>query len=176
MVGSFVELNYLYCLVFIMTDDVTTPGEHLGYLVGTDRKLADWPEIIDYFMKLGEASPRVRVSKLGETTEGNPFILAIISSPGNLEKLEELRGIQLRLSNPEGLSEEEASRLIEKGKTVVLITCSIHSTEVGGSQMSMELLYKLATDESHEIKDILDNVIFLLVPSLNPDGNRIVVD
>jgi hypothetical protein len=160
-----------------MTDDVIqTPGEHLGYLVGTDRKLADWPEIVDYFMKVGESSPRVIVSNLGETTEGNPFILATISSPSNLENLEELRGIQLRLGNPEGLSENEASTLIARGKTVALITCSIHSTEVGGSQMSMELLYKLATDDSPEVKTILDNVVFLFVPSLNPDGNRIVVD
>jgi hypothetical protein len=156
--------------------DVPSPQEHLGYHVGTDRKLADWPEIVEYFMKVAEASPRVNVEEVGKTTEGNPFIYATISSPENLERLEELRQAQLRLSNPKGLTDAEAADLVEKNKTVVLITCSIHSTEVGGSQMSLELLHRLATEESPELAEILDNVIFLFVPSLNPDGNRIVVD
>ena len=153
---------------------VISPMDHLGFLVGTDKKLADWPQIVEYFNKVSKASPRVVVENLGETTEGNPFIFAIISSPENISRLDEIRETQLRLSNPVGLGEEEASRLVEEGKTIVLITCSIHSTEVGGSQMSMELLHRLATEESNDVKEILDNVVFLFVPSLNPDGNRAV--
>lgn len=155
---------------------VPAPEEHLGFRVGTDRKLADWPEIVEYFMKVGEASPRVKVEELGETTLGNPFLLATISSPENIENLEELRRIQLRLGNPVGLGEDEAAELIEKGKTVAMISCSIHSTEVGGSQMSMELLHRLATEDSPEVAEVLENVVFLLVPSLNPDGNRMVCE
>ena len=155
---------------------VQTPEDFLGYKVGTDRKIADWPEIVEYFTKLGEATPRVVVEDLGETTEGNPFILATITSEDNHAKIDELRKIQLRLSNPTDLSEEDATRLIEMGKTVVLITCSIHSTEIGGSQMSMELAHKLASDDGEEVREILENTIFLLVPSLNPDGNRLVVE
>lgn len=155
---------------------IISPKEHLGFLVGTDKKLADWPEIVEYFQKVGEASPRVIVEDLGETTMGNPFLLATVSSPENIANLDELRMIQRKLSNPVELSDEEVAELIEKGKTVCMISCSIHSTEVGGSQMSMELVYELATSESTEVKEILDNVVFLLVPSLNPDGNRMVVE
>ncbi len=89
----------------------------------------------------------MRVEELGKTTEGRPFLLATISSPENLRRLEELRQIQLKLSDPDGLTPEEAGRLVEDGKTIVLITCSVHSTEVGGSQMSMELLHRLATGD-----------------------------
>jgi len=159
-----------------MSVKITTPEEHLGFRVGTDRKLADWPEIVEYFKKVGEESNRVIVDVLGESTLGNPFLLAIVSSSENLDKIEEYRQIQLKLSNPDGLSDEEAKELIEKGKTICMISCSIHSTEVGGSQMSMELLYRLASEDLEEVKEILENVIFLFVPSLNPDGNRIVVD
>ncbi len=126
-----------------MTSKIVSPEEHLGYRVGEDRKLADWPEIVEYFTRLGSASPRVLVEDLGETTEGNPFILATITSEDNHDKIDDLREIQLRLSDPAELSDEDASRLIDTGKTVVLITCSIHSTEVGGSQMSMELAHRL---------------------------------
>ena len=156
--------------------DIILPGEHLGFKVGTNRKLADWPEIVKYFQEIDELSNRVKVDVLGETTKGNPFLLATISSPENLERLEEYRDIQLRLSNPDNVDEEEAQRLIEEGKTICMISCSIHSTEVGGSQMSMELLHRLASEDTEETREILDNVIFLFVPSLNPDGNRIVVD
>ena len=154
-----------------MVSEILSPEEHLGFLVGTEGKLAEWSEIVEYFKNVGEASPRIYIEKLGETTEGNPFILAIITSEENMDRLEELRMVQLKLSNPYDLSEGEAEELLKQGKTVVLITCSIHSTEVGGSQMSMELLHRLATENSDEIEEILDNVVFLLVPSLNPDGN-----
>jgi hypothetical protein len=155
---------------------VPSPDEHLGFKVGEDRRLADWPEIVAYFSKVAEASDRVKLKELGKTTEGNPFLLATVSSPENLRRLEELRGIQLRLSDPEGVTAEEADELVRLGKTVVLITCSIHSTEVGGSQMSMELLHRLTTGEDPEVREILQNTILLLVPSLNPDGNRLVCD
>ncbi len=153
-----------------------SPEEHLGFKIGEDRKLADWPEIVSYFQKVAALSDRVRVEELGKTTEGKPFLLATISSPDNLRRLEELRQIQLRLCDPDCVTPEEAKRLVEDGKTSVLITCSIHSTEVGGSQMSMELLHRLTTGEDSEVREILDNTILLLVPSLNPDGNSLVCD
>jgi len=99
-----------------MATKIISPEEQLGYRVGVDRKLADWPEIVEYFTGLGRASPRVVVEDLGETTEGNPFILATITSEENHAKIDELRETQLRLSNPADLSEEDASRLIETGK------------------------------------------------------------
>ena len=159
-----------------MAVSIPTPEEHLGYRVGTDRKLADWPEIVNYFKQVADASQRVHLEELGETTLGEPFLLAIVSSPENLENLDELRGVHMRLCDPEGLTDEEAEELIAKGKTVCMISCSIHSTEVGGSQMSVELLHRLATEESPAAREILDNVVFLFVPSLNPDGNRKVVE
>ena len=58
----------------------------------------------------------------------------------------------------------------------MVITCSIHATEIGSSQMALELVHRLATDDSPRVKKMLDNVIFLLVPSLNPDGQIMVTD
>ena len=152
-----------------------SPEKFLGFKVGIDRKLADWPQIVEYFQKLADFSNRVKVDILGETTEGNPFIRAIITSPENLSDLETLRQVQMRICNPVGITPEEETRLVAEGKTIVLITCSIHSTEIAASQMSLKLAYWLATGETDEVKEILENVILLLVPSLNPDGHQIVV-
>jgi Zinc carboxypeptidase len=159
-----------------MAKGVPFPEEHLGFKVGEDRRLANWPEIVAYFSKVAEASDRVRLEELGKTTEGNPFILATVSSSENLRRLEELREVQRRLCDPEGVTAKEVEDLIMRGKTFVLITCSIHSTEVGGSQMSMELLHRLASGEDPDVREILQNTVLLLVPSLNPDGNRLVCE
>jgi hypothetical protein len=166
----------VFAILIMAMKGVPSPEEYLGFKVGEDRRLADWPEIVAYFSKVAETSDRVKLEELGKTTEGNQFLLATVTSPENLRNLEELRQIQLRLCEPEGVTTEEAKRLIRSGKTVVLITCSIHSTEVGGSQMSMELLHRLATGDDPDVREILQDTILLLVPSLNPDGNRLVCE
>ena len=150
---------------------IRTPAEHLGFEVGADRKLAGWPEVVDYFDLLGEASDRVRVEEIGDSTEGNPLILATISSPHILEDLDRYREIQSKLADPRSIEDErEAEELIGRGRVVVLITCGIHATEVGATQMSTLLGHHLATGEDDAVRRILDEVIVLLVPSLNPDG------
>jgi hypothetical protein len=155
---------------------IMSPREFFGFEIGEDRKLARWDKIVEYFKHLAENSNRIKVVELGKTTEGNPFILAYISSPENLKRLEEYRQISYRLANPRGLSDEEASKLAKMGKAVVAITNSLHATEVGGTQMSIELAYKLVTGEDETTKEILDNVILLLFPCINPDGQIMVVD
>ena len=150
---------------------IPPPAQHLGFEVGEDRRLAGWSEIVAYFNTLDELSDRVRTLEIGRSTKDNAFLMSIISSPDNLEYLEDYRAIQEKLADPRMIADDsESRRLVEKGRAVVAITCSIHATEVGASQMSMLLAHELATSESDEVAAILDNVILLLVPSANPDG------
>jgi hypothetical protein len=152
------------------------PNDVLGFKIGTDRKVADMSQIIGYFKKLGKASERVLVKEVGKTTEGNPFIVAIITSEKNHKNLNRYREYQQLLADPRKISEEDAQRMIAEGKAVVMINCSIHASEIGAAQMSMNLAYDLATDSDPTIQRILDNVILLLVPMHNPDGIQMVVD
>ena len=150
---------------------ILPPAEHLGFEVGEDRKLAGWPEITDYFSMLSELSEKVQTFEIGKSTKDNPFLMAVISSPGNLVELEKYRSIQARLADVRTISDDgEAEGLIARGRAVVAITCSIHATEVGAAQMSMLLAHQLATSQSVDVQAILDNVILLLIPSVNPDG------
>jgi hypothetical protein len=84
---------------------IPTPEQQFGYRLGSDRKLADWNELVAYFDRLSKTSNRIRVAELGKTTEGRPFIMATISSPANLGKLDRYRTIQEKLSDPRGLPE-----------------------------------------------------------------------
>ncbi|MDI6844948.1 MAG: M14 family metallopeptidase [Candidatus Saccharicenans sp.] len=156
--------------------EITPPDKYLGFRPGDDFKLASWSKITGYFQLLAQSSPRVRVVELGKTTLGRPLIMAIITAEENMPDLEKFRKIHARLHDPRGLSPEEKARLIKEGKAIVYISCSIHSTEIAASQMSMELAYRLASENSPEIKKILSEVILLLIPSANPDGIDLVTD
>ena len=149
---------------------IPTPSESLGFEVGADRKLADYRQIAAYFKELAAASPRVKIEVLGKTTLGEDMFLAVLSSEENIRNIKRIQEISRRLADPRGLSDAEEKALAREGKLVLLVTCNIHSTEIGASQMAMEWAHALATATDAETKRRLDRVVLLLVPSLNPDG------
>ena len=176
-----------YCVIFIgivslllivgsADAQIISPEETLGFPVGADYKLARWETITGYLRSLAANSDRVSLEERGKTTEGLDFVLVLISSPENLANLDRYQGIQRKLANPQEHSLTELERLAQEGKAIVMISCNIHSTEVASSQMSMELAYELATENTPKVKEILDNTILLLIPSANPDGLNMVVD
>jgi len=164
-------------LLLAQNGTVQSPADFLGFTVGADNKLARWDKIVDYMRQVSASSNRVRFRDLGRTSSGNPFIALEISSPDTLQNLDRYKAMERRLYFQGGVpSDAERDEIFRSGKVVLLVTCSIHATEIGASQMSLELVHRLATDDSPQVKKILDNVIFLLVPSLNPDGQILVTD
>jgi len=156
--------------------EILSPEEFYGFKPGTDRKLVRWDKVVEYFWHLDGASDRVKVEEVGKTTEGNPMILAYISSPENLERLGEMREMSWSISHPRGLSEGEADRIVADGKAVVAMTMSIHASEVGGTQVSSDLAYRLLTCDDELTMRIRENVVLLLFPCANPDGQIMTVD
>ncbi|HLW75728.1 MAG TPA: M14 family metallopeptidase, partial [Bryobacteraceae bacterium] len=154
---------------------VPTPEAHFGHKIGVDYELLDWDKVVTYFQALEKSSDRVKFMELGKTVEGRPQIAVAISSPANIKNLEHYRDIQMRLSDPRKTPPAEAARLFAEGKTIVMITCSIHATEVASTHTAVEFAYRLLTEDSNpKFKAILDNVIILLEPSQDPDGVDIV--
>jgi hypothetical protein len=154
---------------------IPAPRSVLGFEPGDDRKLVEWPVLLRYFEALAKASDRVEYRELGKTTLGAPFVALAISSPANLRRLDYYRQVNAGLADPRAFRTSRAARdALQNGKTIVLITSSIHSTEVGGHFAPVVLAHRLATDTSATTRAILDNVILWLVPSLNPDGVTIV--
>jgi len=155
---------------------VLTPSAFLGFEVGADRKLADYRQITSYFKALAAASPRVEIQVLGKTTLGEDMFMAVISTPENLANKAKYKAIAQKLADPRRLTSQEIDQLARDGKTIFLLTCNIHSTEIGSSQMSMEWAYNLATSQDPEILRRLNDSIVLLIPSLNPDGETMVTE
>jgi len=153
---------------------VTTPAAHFGFELAADGKFAMWEEEVTYFQKLARESDRIQVRELGKTTQGRPFLLVTISSPQNLAKAERYKDIARQLADPRGLTPQQIDALVAEGRAVVIVTLGLHSTEVASAQMGPRLVYRLATSNDDQTRAILDNTIFLLIPSFNPDGQDIV--
>lgn len=173
------RLRYLLVLCVVLacaaTAQVTPPKEHFGFTPGDDYKLANYDQIRAYFQKLESQSDRIRLTDLGKTSEGRPTVMAYISSPANLAKLDEYREMQRKLALAE-VDEAEAQRLAATGKAIVWIDCSMHSNEVTPSQHAPLLAHRLLSENSAEVRRILDNVILLLVPVTNPDGLQMITE
>ena len=158
------------------TAALQSPSQFLGMKVGDDRVLADYKQIASYFRALEAGSPRVKVEVLGKTTLGEEMIMAVVSSEANMKSLGAIRETAKKLADPRGLTDAQLDALVHGGKSVVLVTCNIHSNEIASSQMAMEWAYDLARATDAETKRRLDNVVLLLVPSLNPDGQTMITD
>ena len=161
----------------VSAQNVPSPKSVLGFHPTDDKTIADWKQINNYFQKLDAASDRVKVQEIGKTTLGKPLVVAFISAPENIKNLERYKQTNQKLADPRTVNNPaELENLIKNGKTIVSISCSIHSTEIVASQMSMNLAYDLATAKDSETLEILQNTILLLIPSSNPDGIDIVAN
>lgn len=155
---------------------VPTPREYFGVEIGAPGVLVKHGEILEYYRELERRSDRVRVEVVGESTDGRPVYYAIVTSPENHARLDELMAMNDKLYDPRGVSEEEAQRIIREGKTFVIANHQIHSTEVGASQGAILLAHRLAAGDNHEVQRILDEVVLVHVPVHNPDGQEMVYD
>ncbi len=177
--SKYLFIIFIVLSFFIVSSELNaqkSPDEFFGKKIGADRTLIIYPDIIKYFKYLDENSDRIKLSLEGYSTLKNPMYLVFISSEKNINNLSKYIEINKKLANPDTLSEKEAKELIKEGKVFILITATIHSTEIAASQMSMIFTHKLATTEDPKLREILNNVVILFMPSINPDGNIMVTN
>ena len=136
------------------------PASVLGWEVGTWHVRHD--QLVRWFERVAEASPRVRLETYGHTYEQRPLLLAAVSSPANIERLEELRAAHVGavLSGAED----------HDGPQVVWMGYSVHGNESSGANAALLFAYHLAAAQGEEIETFLDSTIVLIDPCLNPDG------
>lgn len=155
---------------------IPTPTAFLGHAPGDDFYLANYEESVKYFHAMAATSDRMRMFTVGKTSQGRDIEVGVISSPANLARLDEYKRNARRLATGEGLNDQQALKLARETKAIVHIDGGLHSSEVAGGQHSIALAYKLlAAKNDPEVDAILDNVILVLWPTLNPDGQDMVV-
>jgi hypothetical protein len=178
-------LTRLTFLVFLFAAPVAllgegrlpTPESVLGFRPGADYKLATYDQSVDYFKRVAAVSKYVKLLDAGKTSQGRTMYYALVSSPDNLAKIDRYREIARRLAHPQGLSDAEAKRLARDGKAFVHIDGGLHATEVAGPQHTPQLLYDLVSKANEpDTKAMLKNVIVMLWPTINPDGQQMVAE
>ncbi len=155
---------------------IPSPEEHFGHRVGADRTLIPYPEVLAYLELVAAASDRVSIEEAGTSTLGNRMPVVILTSPANQARLPEIRDAARQIAKPAGMTPDQTRRLIKTTPAVALVTCTIHATEVGSTQMATELVFEFATTDDPERLAWIDDAVLLLMPSINPDGQIMVVD
>ncbi len=152
---------------------ITSAKEALGFEVGDDYKLATYTQLTAWWKKLAAESDRMKLLEIGQTEEGRPQWMSIVTSPENHKKLAHYKEIAQRLAHAEGLTDDQARALAREGKAVVWIDGGLHATEVLGAHQLMEFVYEMLTRNDPETLRILNDVI-ILAAHANPDGMELV--
>ena len=152
---------------------ITSPKEQFGFNIGDDYKLANYTQFEAYIRKLAKESSRMKLVEMGKSAEGRTQLMAIISSPANLAKLDRYKEISRKLALAEGLTDDEAHALAREGKAIVWIDGGLHATEVLGAAQLTETIYQLVSKSDPETMRFLNDCI-ILAAHANPDGMELV--
>jgi hypothetical protein len=156
--------------------NVPTPKDYFGFAMGTTGKLAGFDKIKSYFRLIADKSDRVTYQVVDKTTMGNDYPVLFVSSPKNLRNLNQIVQDNRRLADPRGINEKEARWLASRSKPIYMMEATLHATEVGNTQALVDIVHRFATESSDYTDKVLDNAVLMIIPSSNPDGQKLVVD
>ena len=152
-----------------LDERVPRPDAVLGYPLGA--RFTSWDRIVAYLEALDAASPRVKMWEYGRTYEGRPLKLLAVSSPENIERLEEIRRDVLRLAEPAGLGQADRERLARRTPLIVWLAYGVHGNESSSAEAAMGAAYVLAAAQG-ETAEMLKDLVVLIDPLQNPDGRE----
>jgi len=147
------------------SEAIPKPEAVIGHRIGNRHTIPS--EVVDYFRAVDAVSDRVVLQAHGRTYEGRLLIHAIVTSPANHAKLEEIRQANLRLSDSPGDVPDAA---LADMPAIVWMGYSIHGNEASGTEAALLLLYHLAAGSGPAVEEVLDRTVIILDPLFNPDG------
>jgi hypothetical protein len=149
---------------------IPNPLKHFGHIIGAEGQIHRSDEIFNYYKKLAETSPMVKMQQMGVSEEGRPFFIVIIADETTISKLDQYKNQTALLADPRKTTPEQAEKIVLESKPIYYVSGGMHATEMGSPEMLMELAYRLVTSPAQEIKKIRENVITVINPIMEPDG------
>ena len=145
-------------------DNVPSPEEFLGYQVG------EWhiqhALMVQYLERLAETSDRAMIYEYGRSHEFRPLVHLVITSEENQRNLDEIQANHLALTDPEQSADLDVSNM----PAVVRLGYGVHGNEQSAHNAAPLVAYYLAAGQSAKVQELLDNMVIVIDPSLNPDG------
>lgn len=154
----------LLSAVLFVSAQVKSPDEFLGYELGTH--FTPHYKVADYFRQTALASSKnVKLIEYGKTNEGRPLMVAVISSPENISKIEQIRSNNLSLATGKSSGIDLASQ-----PGILWLSYNVHGNEANSTETSMKMLYNLVSGTNQPANEWLKNTVVVIDPCLNPDG------
>lgn len=150
---------------------VPRPESVLGYELGS-RETTYWEQDRVVRAIADAAKDRVKIVPYGQSVEGRPLRIVVVSAPENMARLDEIRTKNLRYSDPRGLSDADANEIARTAPVIVWINQNIHGDESTSFESLMPLLYNLAASDEPRMLELLKNCVVVLNPTFNPDGHE----
>jgi hypothetical protein len=148
--------------------DVPTPESILGFTLGA--RAATHGQIVECMTALAQWSNRVELVEMGETFEGRTLISVVISSPENIRRLDAIKANLARLADPRDEPVAEIDALVDRLPAVAWFGCSIHGDETSPADGAVATAYHLAACLDREVTEMLNDVVVVIDPVMNPDG------
>ena len=115
-------------------------------------------------------SDKLKVVEYARTHENRPLHAIFISSPANLKNLDEIKDKLTELSNARVTNDRRARNLIEELPAIAWMAYSIHGNETSGADAALGIVYHLIASKDDDILELLDDMIIIVDPLMNPDG------
>ena len=159
-------ISFFFISVFTaFAQKIQSPAEFLGYKLGD--QFTPHHKVIEYFNYVASVSKdRMVLKPYGKTYENRPLMVAFISSPENISRLDEIRQNNLKLAG------------VEKGAgqtnqpAIVWLSYNVHGNESVSTEASMQTLFDLVDPANSRTKPWLENTVTVIDPCLNPDGRE----
>lgn len=152
-------------IIHSVAAQVKSPEQFLGYPLGS--RYTPHFNVVNYFKQVAEAAPNmVKVEQYGVTNEGRPLLLAFVSQPDNLGRLEAIRENNLRLA---GTARDKMAPQTN-APAIVWLSYNVHGNETSSSEAAMLTLFELVNPANNKTKSWLQNVVVIIDPCINPDG------
>lgn len=151
--------------------DVPTPASYLGYELGSD--LTEHHQMVAYIHRLQETAPgRVKVEQIGSSQEGRPMYLVIITSPENMQNLDQHRKAVGRLKDPLNTSQAEAQEIASTAPVISWLNYANDGEESAAFEAGLQTAYHFAAATDAETQSVLNNSIVVINPAHNPDAHQ----
>jgi hypothetical protein len=147
---------------------IPDPGDILGFPVG--EKTATPAQIVEVITQISGASSRALLVEYARSHEHRPLYYVAISSPENLARIDAVKADLAKLADPRDLSTTQAEQIIQRLPAVAWMAYSIHGNESSGADAALAAIYHLVADQSPATRELLEQSIILIDPSMNPDG------
>ena len=150
------------------SERIQHPDDFLGF--GLGERVANPLQISQAVRAYQKQSDRIKVIEYGRTHEDRPLFAVFISSPSNIDRLSEIEQDISKLADARNTTDSEAKELIASLPAIAWMAYSIHGNETSGADAALGIIYHLIASEDAEVVDLLENMIVIVDPMMNPDG------